>query len=505
MIKRILFTLSAFGAISIGNAQQTATFDHYQTQQFLVNPAAAGLNGTSVILDYRRQWSGFAGAPETQVLAVDGAIKRDKIGLGLMIVNDQINILGSTSAMATFAYRVQFADNHFLRLGVSGGMNQNRILFDKVNAGDPSELQLFQDNQNATSFDANAGLFYELGNLKAGLAATHLAGGRYYYENNFDSQSLNYQMIKHYLLNAEYRFNIKKGKWAVVPAVQLRTAQGLKPLYEGGVTGFYKKDVWLTLRYLHNVGYTVAFGGFITKNILAGYAYSYSSTEISGYNQGTHDIILGFRFGSKNSTNGADQKAMDELRKSNSELYETTDFLKNQNEQLKKDMELQKKALKETIYGLDSIKKLMRNNKEELDKIIQENLKKLEKYQNPANSNETNSDNSNGNNTSGTNTGKGGTNNSSKNNSGEEIIDGKIYVVVGASVSLDVAKKFQRLVAREYGEETKIIKGAEGRWYFVYTKSFENSAAALKEQNRTTKLDVKNIFIGTPWCLVQNK
>ena len=528
-MKKILAALAFLGSICITVAQQTPTFDHYLVNQYLVNPAAAGMNGTNVIIDYRKQWSGFAGAPETQVLSFDGAVKKDKIGLGLMVVNDQINILGSTGAFGTFAYRVKFAENHSLRFGLSAGINQNRILFDKINADDPSELQIFQNNQNATSFDGAAGLLYELGQLKVGLSSMHLFGGSYYYENNFDSKSLNYKTINHYLVNAEYRFNIKKGKWGIVPFAMAKTAQGLKPLLEGGITGFYKKDIWLSLRYMHTVGYTVSLGGFIAKNIIAGYAYTYSTSEIGAYNQGTHDIILGFRFGSKNGGNGADQKAMDDLRKNNSELFEATDFLKNQNDQMKKDIELQKKTLKETIYGLDSIKNLMRNNKDELDKIIQENLKKFEKYQNSSNNTlnpntkENTTNNNINNNNNNNNIGNGSTNkssdgdnkngggvstkanNSSFSNSEEVILDGKIYVVIGASITLDVAKQFQKMVVREYGEETKIVRGESGTWFFVYTKSFENTNDAAKEQNRMSKMDEKSLFIGAPWCLIQNK
>ena len=536
-MKKIVAALAFFGSISISVAQQTPTFDHYLVNQYLVNPAAAGMNGTNVIIDYRRQWTGFTGAPETQVLSIDGAIKKNKIGLGLMVINDQVNILGSTGAFATFAYRAKFSENHFLRFGLSAGINQNRILFDKINADDPSELILFQNNQNATSFDGAAGLLYELGQLKVGISSTHLFGGRYYYENNFASESLNYQTINHYLVNAEYRFNIKKGKFGIVPFALAKTAQGLKPLWEGGITGFYKKDVWLTLRYMDKVGYSVSFGGFIAKNIIAGYAYTYSSSEIGAYNQGTHDVILGFRFGSKNGGNGADQKAMDDLRKNNSELFETTAFLKNQYDQLKKDIELQKKTSKETIYGLDSIKKLMSKNKDELDKIIQENLIKFEKYQNTSGTVNTNSkdktENNNNNDNGGNkadkppyprnflNSANGGSKgsdnnasdgsdstkgkNSSLSNSEEEIIDGKIYVVIGASVSLDVAKQFQKMVIREYGEETKIVRGEGSVWYFVYTKSFANTNDAAKEQNRMSKMDEKSLFIGIPWCLIQNK
>jgi hypothetical protein len=52
---------------------------------------------------------------------VDGNIKRESMGLGLMIQNDQVNVLGSTSVMATYAYRIKFAEQNYLRFGLSLG------------------------------------------------------------------------------------------------------------------------------------------------------------------------------------------------------------------------------------------------------------------------------------------------------------------------------------------------------------------------------------------------
>jgi type IX secretion system PorP/SprF family membrane protein len=523
MRNKILFSLLALAMASTAYAQQTSTSDHYLVQQYLVNPAAAGLNGTSAFLEYRKQWVGFSGAPETQVLAIDGAIKKENIGLGLMLVNDQVNFLGSTEVMSSFAYRIKLDEKHFLRFGLSAGVNQNRILFDKIVSEDATEVQVFQSNQNATSFDGAAGLFYELGELKAGIAASHLFNEKYYYENNFNENSLKFQNIRHYLANAQYRINFSQGKWAVMPSVQVRAAQGLSPLVEGGVSGFYKNNAWLTLRYAKAVGYTVAIGGVIAKNIVAGYSYTLSAKGLDSYNQGTHDILLGFRFASKNAGKDAEQKALEELQKKNNELFEKTDYLKAENELLKKELQDQKRILKESIYGLDSIKKKMMDNLPELNKIIKENQEKLDKMQDENGNGDGASNDSKDGKKSGNKSGKGDKQLDTKKlfstasentktvtkeeiaSSTQEANPGKIYVVIGATKTLAVAKQYQQIINREYGEETKIVRSDTDSWFFIYTKSFDNKEDASIEKERAIKMDSKGILVGNPWRFITTK
>lgn len=499
MFKKSL-SIALFSGISIiGISQQTGSLDHYLVNQYFINPAGAGMNGTSIFMDYRKQWSGFTGAPETQILAVDGNIKRESMGLGLMIQNDQVNVLGSTSVMATYAYRIKFAEQNYLRFGLSLGLIQNRIIFSRVIAQDPSELQIFQNDQNSSTFDGNAGFIYEIKNLQVGFSVSQLLGGRYYYENNFQSNTLNFSNIRHFMANAQYRFDIKKGKWGVMPSVILRTSQGIAPLYEGGITGFYKKYAWATFRYSNKVGMSASIGGIIAKNVVAGYSYSFNNNAMRNYNQGTHDIILGFRIGGgKKGGSDIDSKEFEELKNKSNELFEKTDYLKSENEQLRKDLEAQKRAMKNSVYGLDSLKKIMEGDMDALQKLMKENEEKMKNYKGGVN-------NGTGNNGTGSNgTGSNGT--VKVNADGvEDVQDGKVYIVIGAVTKLENAKKYQQMIKREYNEETQIVQDDNQFWYFIYTKSFDKKEDAVKERERADKVDVKQIYIGDAWYYISKK
>ena len=59
------------------------------------------------------------------------------------------------------------------------------------------------------------------------------------------------------------------------------------------------------------------------------------------------------------------------------ELFEKTDYLKSENEQLRKDLEAQKRAMKNSVYGLDSLKKIMEGDMDALQKLMKENEEKI--------------------------------------------------------------------------------------------------------------------------------
>lgn len=469
-MKRILFILIIIGVAYLAKAQQTISPDHYLIQQYMINPAAAGMNGSNIFIDYRKQWAGFTGAPETQILCLDGPVNRENIGLGLTIVNDQVNILGTTNALTTFAYRIKYGEDHYLRIGVSGGINNNKILFDKIIAKDPSEVLLLNNDQNSTSFDAAGGLLYQYKDLLVGLAVTNLFEEKYYYENNFMSKNLNFQSIRHYMFNAQYLFEIEKDKWGVMPSVQILTAQGLRSFVGGGITGFYKNDLWLTVAYKNKVSFSASIGGIVSKNVILAYSYSYS-TNLVGYNQGTHDIILGYRFGSKKTGSSGDLKAIDELRNKTFELYETTDMLKNENEKLRVELDSSKKDIQKLKDELEKLKSSSSLSSTEEKQIEEFRAKHEVKSFNTSNFYDSDS----------------------------TFRNEQYCVIAGAYKTVENAKLGQEILKREINLDTYLIKKPSSSFYFIATDFFDNMKDVTDEHKRLKALNIDKLINGATW------
>ena len=264
-----------------------------------------------------------------------------------------------------------------------------------------------------------------------------------------------------------------------MPSFQMMTAQGVKSLFGGGVTGFYKKDVWLKLGYSHKVGYSVGLGG-VLGNVIIGYSYTHS-TNLVGYNQGTHDVILGLRLGGSSKQGGGygDLKEIDDLKNKNNELYETTDILKNKNEELKKEVEQNKKDILELRKQLSELNQgggLSEEDRLMLMKLKSEfevDAKELDKMNK--------------------------TNEKDNNVSNAKFSSYDYCVIVGAYTDMENAKIGQDILKQQFGLETTIIGKENGKYLFLCSDFFESPKEVKAEFERLKKLDIEKYIIGEPW------
>ncbi|HAK11946.1 MAG TPA: hypothetical protein DCO78_08210, partial [Chitinophagaceae bacterium] len=68
-------------AVSHLSAQQRPYYSQYILNNYIINPALAGIeNYTDIKLSHRRQWTGIADAPVTTYLTVHAPLKKDDYG-----------------------------------------------------------------------------------------------------------------------------------------------------------------------------------------------------------------------------------------------------------------------------------------------------------------------------------------------------------------------------------------------------------------------------------------
>ena len=133
---------------------------HYIYNPFLLNPSLIGEEDKNIFLGYRKQWTGFVGAPEIQQITFASKLGKKGSAIGFRVVNDITNIIGRTGGYLTYKYKVRLGKEHDLNFALSGGFFQNRILFDRIIAVDQYESLIFENNQKYTGFDADFGFNY---------------------------------------------------------------------------------------------------------------------------------------------------------------------------------------------------------------------------------------------------------------------------------------------------------------------------------------------------------
>lgn len=123
----------------------------------LINPAYSGLNNHfSAAASYRKQWAGFDGSPTTFNVNGHTSLLDNRMGVGLMVVKDEIGANNNTEVHATYAYKLDLK-NKYLSFGLQAGLLNFRSSNGDLNPYDPGD-PLFTGTLNTTkpSFGAGA-------------------------------------------------------------------------------------------------------------------------------------------------------------------------------------------------------------------------------------------------------------------------------------------------------------------------------------------------------------
>lgn len=304
---RLLFMASL---MSTAKAQQDSQFTQYIFNGLHINPAYAGYKEDIYVQSfYRAQWAGIKGAPKTFSVAADGAFNNGKVGLGLIVSNDQLGAQTYLSAYANYAYRIKTGDDGASQLafGIAAGMLQMGLDGNKLEGYQPGDELIPLGSQTNTVPDARFGVYYANKSFFAGFSATSLLAKYLVKKNTQESRIPVPQPHLYFTAGALLPFSEDVKLKPVIlfkddtngpSALDITAFLLLKErLWIGAFvrTSFdlYKKDYQERgLGKEHAMGAILEL--FATENIRMGYSYDYALTKLRNYNYGSHEVSLGF-------------------------------------------------------------------------------------------------------------------------------------------------------------------------------------------------------------------
>jgi type IX secretion system PorP/SprF family membrane protein len=281
-------------------AQETSLFTQYAQNKYFYNPAYAGYHGYSVAhLVYRKQWSGFEGAPETMLFSFQSPVKKT-MGVGGRVFRDNTGVVSRTGAQASYAYGVNFDDNHQLHFGLSVGAMVNSIRWDILSSNDQQDQSLYRLN-NSFVLDGAFGAFYRFKGLELSFAFPQLFN-RSLREQTTTSSSV-FRYVNQSIAAVSYRFDLMGGDLALTPMVLHRF--GTFAIQNAGqfdinVTTEWREKFWLA--FVHRTEYGNAVNaGIHFKQMSFGYAYEFANNRslIGNVSNGSHEILISYHFGRK--------------------------------------------------------------------------------------------------------------------------------------------------------------------------------------------------------------
>ncbi|WP_027391191.1 MULTISPECIES: type IX secretion system membrane protein PorP/SprF [Aquimarina] len=297
MKSRLIFSI-AIVFCSVLYAQQEPQYSQYMYNMSTVNPAyvtnQSGLISTGLL--YRRQWTGIEGSPETA--NVFGNIPlSEKIELSVNYVNDRIGEAISTNNNffnVDFAYITRISDRFKLSYGLKVGINSFKL---DASGSDVADDPAFAANNSELQLNIGAGLFLFSNNFYAGISSPNLLPNEVAVDGIGVSQS------------KTHLYGVTGFVFDLVDEVKLKPSMVIKQVLDSPLTFDISLNSLIYNKFELGVSYRyedafIALAGFnITRNLKVGYSYDFSTSELSGYNNGSHEIILLYNFDLLNFSN----------------------------------------------------------------------------------------------------------------------------------------------------------------------------------------------------------
>lgn len=274
------------GLSLFSEAQVDPLYAQYLNNPLLINPAYSGLNNNMNIgVSFRKQWAGFEGSPTTYNVNGHTSLFENRMGVGLIVLRDNVGVNSNTEVHGTYAYRLDL-DQKYLSFGLQAGFISFKGTNSDLNPFDPSD-PAFIENQHITKPSFGAGLILNSERYFVGVSVPRMLKAKVTIS---DLESELYS--QHYYMMGAYIFYINE-HIRLKPSVLLKTVKG-SPL---------SADVNFALNFEEKIT-----AGAFTRNLNAyglmaqikfggayrfGYAFEVPSGNSVGARFTTHELTLG--------------------------------------------------------------------------------------------------------------------------------------------------------------------------------------------------------------------
>jgi type IX secretion system PorP/SprF family membrane protein len=271
-------------------AQQRPVNSLYMFDQLIINPAYAGthvqLSATGI---YRNQWVNFPGSPKTFSATVHSGFLRNKVGLGLTLINDQIGVHQDQYVYFSYSYNLRMPVGA-LSMGLQAGFNYIESDFTKTNPKNFNTPYLFTANAFNPNF--GAGLFYTNSQFYFGLSVPYLLNSELL--TDFEGTLSAAKRTRNYYITIGNTYDLDPDV-KIIPSALLRFQEGSPLSFDLSANLVLKETVGLGMTYRLTEGMVYMFELKLNENFHVGYAYDMTVSALNQFSNGSHEFMLNYR------------------------------------------------------------------------------------------------------------------------------------------------------------------------------------------------------------------
>lgn len=294
-MKKILLVIIILLYQLHGKAQQDIMVSQYMFDGLLLNPAYAGSHKYfSSSLLHRSQWVGLEGAPRSNILALDGPINDEKMGLGLIVSNDHIGITDQTDIYGNYSYHLPLGGGK-LSFGIKAGVSRYTYKFDELVYWDNNDQVFLGNRSSAWLPKFGAGVYYYTPKWYAGISVPSLIA--YDPDKDFGNDVNQSGFVKrHYYGVTGFVFELNNA-FKLKPSLLLKYVPSAPLEADINLHLLYQDKLWFGASYRTQDAVSVMLEYQTNSRFRIGYAYDFTTSKIKDHSSGTHEIMIGYDFG----------------------------------------------------------------------------------------------------------------------------------------------------------------------------------------------------------------
>ncbi len=264
-------------------SQSEATYSQYMFNGLAINPAYAGSHESlDLSVLSRFQSVGLEGAPRTQTFTGHTAILSRRIGLGFLVINDEIGVTQQTGFYFSYAYKIRFKRST-LSLGLQGGGTMVDARYSQLLIRQPGD-PLLGDDIKGFKPNFGTGIYYSSEFFYAGISMPQM----------IDVGVENFTQLQPIIVTSGIVFTLNP-VLKLKPNILFRVIDQQPVEFNYNMNLLIHEVVWFGASYRPSNTANFILELQLTDNLRFGYAYDFGINDLSQANSGSHEFLLNFQ------------------------------------------------------------------------------------------------------------------------------------------------------------------------------------------------------------------
>lgn len=322
-MKRVAAFLFSFLTCQFVLAQQKPQYTQYVMNNFILNPAIAGIeNYVDVKAGYRAQWQGLDGAPVTSYISIHAPIGKNFLygtstsvpqgggnnpngrsylqnymasephhGVGFTAVSDKAGPISRTDVNLNYAYHIGITEQVNISVGLAAGIS--KIYLDRSNLvlENPNDQAIGNGNYDNFKPDMSAGIWLYGPRFFVGASAQQLLKSPIGFSDDPETYDQG-RKVPHLFVTAGYKVFLGED-FAAIPSALLKIVSPVPASVDVNLKLAYRDRFWIGGSYRKDDAFAGMAGFNIGSFMNLGYSYDMTTSGLNTVSNGSHEIVLG--------------------------------------------------------------------------------------------------------------------------------------------------------------------------------------------------------------------